>query len=150
QTGLDRVGIPCWAAFRLNSRSLAGAQGKGLSDAAACISATMEAVEAAVAEHPAGPRRRSSAAALTALGELWFDPTRWLPHGTSFDTAQRIDWLAGTDLFTGARRLVPLDIVDMDGEHADLPGVCKTSNGLASGNNSDEAIFHALCELVER
>ena len=32
QTGLDRVGISCWAAFRPNSRSLAGAQGKGLSD----------------------------------------------------------------------------------------------------------------------
>ena len=44
QTDLDRVGIPCWAAFRPNSRSLAGAQGKGLSDAAACVSAAMEAV----------------------------------------------------------------------------------------------------------
>ena len=150
QTGLDRVGIPCWAAFRPNSRHLAGAQGKGLSDAAACISAAMEAVEAAVAEHPAGPRRRTSADALTGLGELWFNPTRWLPHGTVFDTAQPIDWFAGTDLHTGARRFVPLDIVDMDGEHADLPGVCKTSNGLASGNIADEAVFHALCELVER
>src|SRR4051812_9830923 len=53
QTGLDRVGIPCWAAFRPNSKSLAGAQGKGLTDAAACASAVMEAAEVAVAEDPA-------------------------------------------------------------------------------------------------
>ena len=47
QTGLDRLGIPCWAAFRPNSLHLAGSQGKGLTDAAACISAAMEAVEGA-------------------------------------------------------------------------------------------------------
>ena len=150
QTGLDRIGIPCWAAFRPNSRNLAGAQGKGLSDAAACVSATMEAVEGAVAEDPAGPRRRATAADLAAADELWFDPERWLPYGTAFDTAHPLTWLAGADLHTGARRWLPLDIVDMDGEHAELAGVCKNSNGLASGNSAGEATFHALCELVER
>ena len=150
QTGLDRIGIPCWAAFRPNSRNLAGAQGKGLSDAAACISATMEAVEGAVAENPAGLRRRATAAELTAAGDDWLNPERWLPYGTALDTAQPITWLAGADLFTGAPRWVPIDIVDMDGERSDLSGVCKNSNGLASGNTADEATFHALCELVER
>lgn len=38
----------------------------------------------------------------------------------------------------------------MDGEHSDLTGVCKNTNGLASGNGVGEAFFHALCELVER
>jgi ribosomal protein S12 methylthiotransferase accessory factor len=38
----------------------------------------------------------------------------------------------------------------MDGETCNLPGICKTSHGLASGNTADEALFHALCELVER
>jgi ribosomal protein S12 methylthiotransferase accessory factor len=150
QTGLDRIGIPCWAAFRPNSRNLAGAQGKGLSDAAACISAAMEAVEGAVAEDPAGTRRRATADELTAAGEPWFNPERWLPYGTAFDTAQPIAWIAGADLFTGALRWLPLDIVDMDGERSDLSGVCKNTNGLASGNGIDEANFHALCELVER
>src|SRR5690606_8136210 len=45
---------------------------------------------------------------------------------------------------------LPADIVDMDGERSDLRGICKNSNGLASGNSPDEALFHALCELVER
>lgn len=150
QTGLDRLGIPCWAAFRPNSRHLAGSQGKGLSDAAACISAAMEAVEGAVAEAPMGVRRLAAADELTATGEAWFHPERWLPYGTAFATSRPITWIAGLDLHSGARRWVPLDIVDMDGERSQLSGVCKNTNGLASGNTSDEAIFHALCELVER
>jgi ribosomal protein S12 methylthiotransferase accessory factor len=150
QTGLDRLGIPCWAAFRPNSRHLAGAQGKGLSDAAACISATMEAVEGAVAEAPAGARRISSAADLTAAGESWFNPERWLPYGTAFDTSHSITWIEGRDLFDATPRWVPADILDMDSERSELPGVCKTTNGLASGNSIEEATFHALCELVER
>jgi YcaO-like protein with predicted kinase domain len=150
QTGLDRVGIPCWAAFRPNSRHLAGSQGKGLSDAAACISAAMEAVEGAVAEAPAGIRRLAAADSLAAAGESWFNPERWLPYGTAFDTGRPITWIAGADLFTGAPRWLPLDIVDMDGERSELAGVCKNTNGLASGNSVREAMFHALCELVER
>ena len=150
QTGLDRIGIPCWAAFRPNSRHLAGAQGKGLSDAAACISAAMEAVEGAVAEAPAGVRRLATADELEAGGESWLDPERWLPYGTMFDTTRPVTWLAGSDLHTGAPRWLPLDIVDMDGERSELSGVCKHTNGLASGNSRDEAVFHALCELVER
>jgi ribosomal protein S12 methylthiotransferase accessory factor len=150
QTGLDRLGIPCWAAFRPNSRHLAGSQGKGLTDAAACISAAMEAVEGAVAEAPEGVRRLARAHDLDAAGDAWFDPGRWLPYGTAFGLDRPITWIAGADIFTGAPRWVPLDIVDMDGERSELPGVCKNTNGLASGNTLVEATFHALCELVER
>jgi ribosomal protein S12 methylthiotransferase accessory factor len=146
QTGLDRIGIPCWAAFRPNSRNLAGAQGKGLSDAAACISAAMEAVEGAVAEAPIGPRRVAAATELVS----WLSPERWLSYGTAFDTTRKITWLEGADLQTGAARWVPVDIIDMDGERSELSSVCKNTNGLASGNTAGEATFHALCELVER
>lgn len=150
QTGLDRLGIPCWAAFRPNSLHLAGSQGKGLTDAAACISAAMEAVEGAVAESPAGVRRCATADELAAAGHDWFDPERWLLYGTTFESAFRITWIEGTDLIAGTSRWVPLDIVDLDGERSELSGVCKNSNGLASGNSVGEAVFHALCELVER
>ncbi len=150
QTGLDRVGISCWAAFRPNSRSLAGAQGKGLSDAAACISAAMEALEGAVAEAPIGKHRIASAELLENEGQGWLSPERWLPIGAAFDMSRAIVWIEGRDLHTRTRRWLPLDIVDMDGERSDLPGICKNTNGLASGNTVDEATFHALCELVER
>lgn len=150
QTGLDRLGIPCWAAFRPNSRHLAGSQGKGLTDAAACISATMEAVEGAVAESPLGIRRVSTADALTTGGEAWFNPERWLPYGTAFDPSHAITWLEGADLYDGSPRWIPLDILDMDGERSEHQSICKNTNGLASGNSTEEATFHALCELVER
>jgi len=150
QTGLDRLGIPCWAAFRPNSLHLAGSQGKGLTDAAACISAAMEAVEGAVAEAPQGARRLATANELTTAAEDWFNPERWIPYGTAFDTTRPITWISGADLYTGVPRWLPLDIVDMDGEHSELTSVCKNTNGLASGNSVDEAVFHALCELVER
>jgi ribosomal protein S12 methylthiotransferase accessory factor len=150
QTGLDRLGIPCWAAFRPNSLHLAGSQGKGLTDAAACISAAMEAVEGAVAEAPQGARRLATADELTTAAQDWFNPERWIPYGTAFDTSLPITWISGTDLYIGVPRWLPLDIVDMDGEHSELTGVCKNTNGLASGNSVDEAVFHALCELIER
>src|SRR5687767_11543607 len=101
QTGLDRIGIPCWAAFRPNSKSLAGAQGKGLSDAAACASALMEAAEVAIAEYPRAARRIDTAARLEASGEAWFDPTRFMPFGEELDSTRRITWLAGQDLHSG-------------------------------------------------
>jgi ribosomal protein S12 methylthiotransferase accessory factor len=94
QTGLDRLGIPCWAAFRPNSLHLAGSQGKGLTDAAACISAAMEAVEGAVAEAPQGARRLATANELTTAAEDWFNPERWIPYGTAFDTTRPITWIS--------------------------------------------------------
>ena len=44
-TGLDRVGVPVVTAVRPNARSLAVSQGKGLTLAAAKVSAIMEAAE---------------------------------------------------------------------------------------------------------
>lgn len=150
QTGLDRLGIPVWAAFRPNSRTLAGAQGKGLTDAAACASAAMEAAEVAVAEAPFGEIRRAAAEDFLALEEAWFDPERFLPFGQSFDSKRSIRWLRGVDLLNDTPVWLPLDVLDMDGEHSDVPGLSKSSNGLASGNTTDDATFHAICELIER
>jgi ribosomal protein S12 methylthiotransferase accessory factor len=147
-TDLDRIGIPCWAAFRPNSRTLAGSQGKGVSDAAACASAIMEAAESAVAERPAGHLRIASALDLERHGERWHNPQR-LMQG-DFDRGAAIQWLCGRDLHTGEPAWVALDAIDMDGEQSELRGICKTTNGLASGNTTQEAVFHALCELVER
>lgn len=148
QTSLDRIGIPTWAAFRPNSLTLAGSQGKGLTDPAACASAIMESAEAAVAERPSGAMRVATAQQLRFAQEVWFDPTRLLKQ--DFDESLAIRWLRGRELLSGQSVWVPLDVVDLDGEHSDLRNVCKTTNGLASGNTTLEAVFHALCELIER
>ena len=53
-TGLDRVGVPVGMAVRPNGLSLSVHQGKGLTEAAALVSAAMEAVEVALAERVSG------------------------------------------------------------------------------------------------
>lgn len=150
QTGLDRVGIPCFAAFRPNSRSIACNQGKGIDDDMARASAVMEAVEYAIAEAPEGEPRRAAIGDLEAEGALWFDPWRSLPLGETLDPEREIAWVAGRRLRDGREILIPLERVGMSGVRDDLPLLCQHTNGLASGNDRDEASFHGLCELIER
>jgi ribosomal protein S12 methylthiotransferase accessory factor len=62
-----------------------------------------------------------------------------------------IYWVAGHDLLNDESVLVPHAAVCC----AASPGAppcyeLTTSNGLASGNSLEEAICHALCELIER
>ena len=62
------------------------------------------------------------------------------------------NWVEGRDLFTGAIRWVPLDLITADytvGGAADGP-LQATTNGLAAGNHVLEALSHALCEAIER
>src|SRR5690349_18348643 len=54
-TGLDTIGIPVAVAIRPGSRSNITSQGKGLSKAAAKVSAVMESIEACCAERVQGP-----------------------------------------------------------------------------------------------
>ncbi len=150
QTGLDQIGIPCWASFRPNALSLSGNQGKGVTDAAACASAIMEAAEFAIAEQPEPTPLRASVNQLAASGRKCFDPTRLLPFGSVFDPDLILHWLEGRSLAADQPCWVPIDAANMDGSASELTGICKTSNGLASGNTREEAVFHALCELIER
>jgi len=150
QTGLDSLGIPCFAAFRPNSRSIACNQGKGVDDDAARASAVMEATEYAIAEQPAGVRVVASSEVLEASGRRVFDPGRAMPIGAGLSPRGWIAWLDGRSLADGEQVMVPLDLVSLNGERPDLAGVCQHTNGLASGNTTNEATFHGLCELVER
>lgn len=150
QTGLDRLGIPCFAAFRPNSRSLANNQGKGLTAAFARASAIMEATEFAVAEDPYGPFFRSSLAALEASGMTAISPDRFLPADTPFHREQAVDWMTATNVFDESPVAVPRDLVTILGQEGEIPGISRTTNGLASGNTRAEALFHGLCEIIER
>jgi ribosomal protein S12 methylthiotransferase accessory factor len=153
-TGLDTLGIPVAAAYRPNSRSIAVFQGKGTNLEAAKASALMEAAEAWHAEHIAPSHIRWRYAELAATGMPVVDPSR-LPR--SADAAvdpcdAELDWVEGRDLFTGATRLVPFDLVTADytaGGAANGP-LQATTSGLAAGNHLFEALCHALCEVIER
>jgi ribosomal protein S12 methylthiotransferase accessory factor len=145
QTGLDRIGIPVYSALRPNALTLASSQGKGIDDAAARTSATMEAIEFAFAEKP-----RIDVVIAKATGKHVFDVTRFLPLGTSLDAETEMRFARGTTVCRGRSMLVPYDLVDLDETNAGIGNFSRSSNGLASGNTTEEAILHGLLELIER
>jgi YcaO-like protein with predicted kinase domain len=152
-TGLDRIGVPVVAVCRPNSRSLAVAQGKGVTLDAAKASGLMESVENYHAEHCQGAVLFGSFTELTGRYRL-MDLSRLPRLATSGDPARdRRLWIEGESLVDQRRWYVPFELVTTDYRLPLPPGSGSfpmTSNGLASGNHILEAISHGLCELVER
>ena len=152
-TGLDRVGIPVFTACRPNSRSLSVFQGKGATRDAARVSAVMEAFETWCAERIDRPLRLGSIDELCHLHPL-VDVTR-LPvmHPDGIDPGLPFLWIEGENLLGGGRSWLPFEMVHASYAKPEPPhsGVfAATTNGLASGNNRDEAMLHALMEVIER
>lgn len=150
QTGLDRTGIPCYAAIRPNSLTIATHQGKGEDELGAKLSAIMEAVEYAVAEAPEAPERLLSLDAIRTAGHATLDVANLLPRSFSVDPALPIRWVQGTDLATGQPILVPYDAVVLGVAPAAFTAISQSTNGIAAGVSKDRALLHALCELIER
>ena len=150
QTGLDRVGIPCWAAFRPNALTLSNSQGKGIDDAAACASALMEAVEFSIAEQPRVVTETTTLTRLRGAGRRVADLQRQMPIGQPIAGDAVLPFVQAHGLFDGGETMVPFDGVTVSIRADSIPGLSRSSNGLASGNVADEAVFHGLCELVER
>lgn len=150
QTGLDRLGIPCYAAIRPNSATLATHQGKGIDDISAQISAVMEAAEYAIAEAPQTPQRTLSMAEARAGGFELLDVTHLLPRGALIDDAMPVRWVEGFRLATGAPVLAPYDAVVLGTPPRDFPGLSQSTNGIAAGTRLAGAILHGLCEVIER
>lgn len=150
QTGLDRIGIPCFAAFRPNAATLSNSQGKGLDDDAARASAVMEAAEFAIAERADLPTETGTVAELRRAGRAVLDTRRLMPIGRAVPDGEPIAFVRGRHLMTGETVMVPFDAVTLDPQGERLPMMSRSTNGLASGNTEEEAVFHGLCELVER
>jgi len=153
-TGLDEIGIPVYIAVRPNSRSLSLAQGKGLTPLNAKLSAIMETVESYHAENPLIDVLFSSVNELKKRNYPICDYKN-LPSLTadSFNEDCKIFWTLGKNLLNENFLYVPFEAVHTDMRvEACLPSpyFIKTSNGLASGNTSQEAINHATYELAER
>lgn len=150
QTDLDCIGIPVWCAFAPNARSIVIANGKGVDDDAAKTSATMEAVERAVANQPYCEKRIASPKALREQ-DVAFDLLPELLAKTAAPLREDtpVEWAEGWNLTTGDPILLPLQAVSMDRTLAN-PLYWQTSDGLASGNTMGEAVLHGLLERVER
>ena len=150
QTNLDRIGIPCFAAIRPNSATIASHQGKGLTDTGARISAVMEAAEYALSEAPTAPILRMSCAEADAGGWDRLDVASLLPRNYLIDEHRTLRWLAGTEMVSERTVLVPFDAVALGPPPDDLPDIAQSTNGIAAGRTQEGALLHALCELIER
>ena len=150
-THLDTLGIPTWVSVRPGGQVLQVSNGKGVTDAAAQASATMEACELHLAENPDPARLWHGSMAQLARAESHarIATPEELPGSIGwYFTPEFIgEWTAGTDLGTGERIWVPSSVVYFYRR----PFLFETtSNGLASGNTRCEARLHALYELIER
>ncbi|MGB6985267.1 MAG: YcaO-like family protein [Candidatus Aquilonibacter sp.] len=143
-TYLDRTGIPTYSALVPHSPDLLGVyNGKGLTRESAMASAVMEATERQIGATVKLPRLRVS---LRDVGER----IDLIACGIRDDAGDRdVTCVLGTELLSGDVIPVPLAMVACPWFGDKLFDVTST-NGLASGNNLTEAIYHALCELIER
>jgi YcaO-like protein with predicted kinase domain len=150
QTGLDTIGIPCFSAIRPAGLTLSVSQGKGRDDAGAMASALMEAAEFAIAEAPQTASLRQAADDFRRAGATFYDPARLLPPDQPLLTEAPIHWLGGHSWPGHSPVWIPRDALTIGEPAEDLPQVGRSTNGLASGNTTEEALFHAICELLER
>jgi len=153
-SGLDRIGLPVFSAIRPSAAdgAISVYAGKGTSETEARVSVIMEAVERFSAEvinfkerllfdsyeHLSADNRAVNPAALILPGYL------------STDT--KIEWYQGWDLLNDEEVLVPANAVFHP--YSPVRGHWQlfrsNTNGLASGNVMEEAIFHGLMEVIER
>lgn len=143
-THLDRSGIPTVSAIVPESPDLLSVyNGKGQTLDAARCSALMEAFERqAAAVAPAD----TFLMPLAAVQEM-LDVEALALRPTMRDRVA--ECVYGTELLSRAQVPVPLALVQCPWFGDRLFKVTST-NGLASGNNLVEAVYHALCELIER
>ena len=125
--------------------------GKGLSAGQAVASACVEFFE----RYCAGQRADDSLrrAAFDEIAGEAVDPRRFgLAAGAGFEPGRPIDWIRGTSLTRSTEVLVPANLVFCPYRlpRNVSPIAWTDSNGLAAGNNLEEAVLHGLLEVVER
>lgn len=152
-TGLDRLGLPVFLACRPESRSLAVSQGKGLTPAAARVSAIMESLETWQAERLALPLERATWRELNRRARVVPPESLNRYRQGRFHPDLPLLWVEGWDLVAGEPSWVPYELVHTNYTFPLPEGsgcFLRTSNGLASGNHLLEAVIHGLGEVVER
>ena len=152
-TWLDRVGIPVYNAISPRSNDIISVyNGKGLTPIDAKTSAVMEAIERFSAGLPMRPAVIASYEELVREGRACLSPraTNSVLSRHYRDDAP-ISWVEAHDLLADESVLVPQDCAVYSPVSHEPPCFeVSTTNGLASGNNLEEAVCHALTELIER
>ncbi|HKL98082.1 MAG TPA: YcaO-related McrA-glycine thioamidation protein [Methanocorpusculum sp.] len=149
-TDLDRIGIPVYSCIRPTAAdgAISVYNGKGGTPEEARVAGIMEGIERYSAE--AIPRDIANTPySCIRRTETALDPIDLvLPSSTNAD--MDIPWVEGFDITNDESVKVPLCAVIHPNPFS-YPTLFRTSsNGIASGNTLEEAIFYALTEVIER
>jgi len=152
-TGLDRVGLPTYSAIVPKScDSISVYTGKGLSAAEAKAGAVMEAIERQTILRARPPIVEGSFQELRREQYVLDPASLKYPRQPDYSERDIYSWIVGRELISDRDILVPAKFAGY--MWSDVPHrscfVQNTSNGMASGNSLEEAICHAMCELIER
>ena len=124
--------------------------GKGLTVGQNIASASFEFFE----RYCAGMRPDDpvTEASYNEVSDKAVDPHLFNLGNSSFTPSLKIDWVRGYSLLRKIPVLIPANLVYVpyQAERDEKYIVLADSNGLASGNNIEEAILHALLEVIER
>jgi ribosomal protein S12 methylthiotransferase accessory factor len=153
-TGLDRLGIPVYTTVVPKSDdTISVYNGKGTRPIEAKTGAWMEAIERQTALHAQLATAEGSLNELHRGRVAVADP-RSFNHKLrdNFDEDRSYLWTEVYDLITNEPFMVPAGLVGYGPRYGkrSSPFQLNSTNGLASGNCFEEAVCHALCELIER
>lgn len=150
-TPLDRIGIPVFAAVRPGAArgAVRVHAGKGKEPIHARVSAMMEALERYCAEYR-GDRMEYATYEEIGPGRAMHPEDLLLPR--ELKQGEKVHWTPGWDILNDEEIYLPSNAVfhPYDSLGMAFPLFRSDTNGLASGNVIEEAILHALFEVIER
>src|SRR5215472_8958360 len=152
-TGLDHVGIPVYSAVVPDSHDTVSVyNGKGVRAIDAKAGALMEAIERQTALKARLPLLSDSFAHLSKTALVLNPRSVNYELKPEYSEEQTYSWCEGFDIVSGRSCYVPAKLAGYNWHDVPNPSsYARTdTNGLASGNSREEAVCHALCELVER
>jgi thioglycine synthase len=153
-THLDRVGIPVYSAIRPSAAEGAVSiyAGKGATKTQAKASAMMESFERYSAELHDDISQRFVCGVFEGSEVMYLRPSSLILPKLPFDPEKaEIEWVKSVNLKDDNIVMVPANAV----YHPYIPQKTvklfqSNTNGLASGNRLEEAVFHGIMEVVER
>ncbi len=156
-TFMDRLYIPNYSTTLPGTDDIFWVYGgKGTTRAQAKVSALMESIERYSSMPSTNPRTtiNDSYLHLSDSFDKVLHPAEVIePVNPNYNEASTLDFLIGYDLLNDEEILVPAGIAYYRyfPKHPTVSIFqCSHTNGLASGNVLEEAICHALCEVIER
>lgn len=147
-THLDRIKVPVYTSVRplASEGAVSIYAGKGPSQIHAKVSSIMEAVERYSAE-----MQDNENTVTKKYDEIdCLNPNELILPAKSYDD-EELEWNEAFSVVTGDKILIPSNAVYHPYNNDNVHHLfLSNTNGLASGNTLEEAIFHGMMEVVER